>query len=879
MPPGQKKDYADMTMKSSSLLKSQALASISAALLVSCCALTAAGAGPDVIVGELPDVSNYTSGGAIGGKRSYSVGTTSCNIGDQPLLWISSTNQHPVISGNMYRLLNGRFEQIGQSWLKHGFTALQGTVCDTCSGQWPNGSRLGVGCSDPYSSGLNGSQGGLGPKSEVNASTGNFPYPWVNRGSSTNELGKRLVVNDTDIGIAGAQHFVASMYVAPDDALAGNSNNNQSFRPISVGANKSIALTGSTQRTKPAIFAWKENGLGAGIIDPDVQLVAADVPNDGRFWIGVKATNLGSGQWRYEYAVQNFTSHRSGQSFSIPLPAGAVVTNIGFHDVDYHSGEPFSGTDWTSAVGPSNISWSTQTFTQNSNANALRFDTLYNFRFDCNLPPSNGAATIGLFRSGPTPSISAASVVPSLDGNQHPFNDDCSAAIAIGSGATAFSSNGATTDGPDAPGPCTVSGYSQVGSDIWYTYSNGNCAGSMTISTCGSSYDTKLAVYASCPTGSGQAIACSDNAAGCANSGSSVTFPATPNTTYTIRVGGHNGLTGTGSLLLTPPDCTPPGLFNETCNLAQFIPAGVIVDGTTIGARDDGDGSCGSSNNSPDVWFRYRPVTSGSVTYSTCDTTTNFDTVLSIFSGSCGNLVELGCNDDSCGLRTNVVVNNSVAGVDYFIRATGFSGSTGNFKLKITGGGGVVPPPNDLCANRPGIGLGSTPFSTLNATTDGPTHTGCSFFGNNNITNDVWFNYPSLCDGDLTIATCSNAAWDTKIAVYGAYGCDNLDARLLACSDDDCGNQSTVTIPVAAGDFITIRVGGYIGATGSGNLVLTCTAPCLADFNQDGGVDGTDVEAFFLSWSGGQADADLDQSGGIDGADVDLFFQLWSFGC
>src|SRR5688572_26817241 len=85
--------------------------------------------GPDVIVGDLPNVSNFTSGGAIGGRRAWSIGTTSCNIGTQELTWNANTNQHPVISQNLYRLANGRFEQIGQAWLKHGFCALQGTVC------------------------------------------------------------------------------------------------------------------------------------------------------------------------------------------------------------------------------------------------------------------------------------------------------------------------------------------------------------------------------------------------------------------------------------------------------------------------------------------------------------------------------------------------------------------------------------------------------------------------------------------------------------------------------------------------------------------------------------------------------------------------------
>lgn len=54
---------------------------------------------------------------------------------------------------------------------------------------------------------------------------------------------------------------------------------------------------------------------------------------------------------------------------------------------------------------------------------------------------------------------------------------------------------------------------------------------------------------------------------------------------------------------------------------------------------------------------------------------------------------------------------------------------------------------------------------------------------------------------------------------------------------------------------------------------------CPADFNQDGGVDGTDVEAFFIAWSAGEPTGDFDRSGGIDGQDVEAFFARWTTGC
>ena len=121
--------------------------------------------GPDVIVGALNGIDSY---GSVGRIYAYALGTTSCNIGTAPVAWHGGTNQHPVIGQNIYRLKNGRFEQIGMSWLKHGFTALHAATSAARASRPDRRQRLGVGCSDPYGAGLNGSQGN-GPRNEVNA--------------------------------------------------------------------------------------------------------------------------------------------------------------------------------------------------------------------------------------------------------------------------------------------------------------------------------------------------------------------------------------------------------------------------------------------------------------------------------------------------------------------------------------------------------------------------------------------------------------------------------------------------------------------------------------------------------------------------------------
>ena len=130
----------------------------------------------------------------------------------------------------MYRLKDGRFEQLGQSWLKHGFFALSGTLCSNDCLQ-TNGEHLGVNCSDPYSAFLNGTQNGMGPKFEVNATTGAYPYPATDLSQNGNSIYKRLQVRNSDLDPdlnPGAQYYVEGQYVTADDSGAGNGANNAS---------------------------------------------------------------------------------------------------------------------------------------------------------------------------------------------------------------------------------------------------------------------------------------------------------------------------------------------------------------------------------------------------------------------------------------------------------------------------------------------------------------------------------------------------------------------------------------------------------------------------------------------------------------------------
>src|SRR5438876_392302 len=376
-------------------------------------------AGPDVIVGVLPEMAQYGSNGSFVG---LGIGTTSCNNGDQPLHWFALPNtDHPVIPQNFYRMSGGvnnsdRFEQIGQSWLKHAFAALEGNDCNFgChTSGCTTGSNLCSGCSDPYGSSLNASQTGIGSRAWVNPFTGSFPSG-ANNHTGHNHTGTshRITVATSDLNPSlnpNATYFAEAQYVTPHEytwcqANPGECNmfNNASYRQFGVNGgptNFNFSPVGSTIQMQPAIMAWTGATFSQAEPDPG---------NDGIWFMGYKVTNPSAGVWHYEYTLYNENLDRAIQSFSVPLIPGANISNIGFHAPPQEPGwandgtfnsQGYSSTPWTVTQSSGSITWSTETFATNQNANAIRFGTLFNFRFDADQAPNPTNATVGFFKTG-----------------------------------------------------------------------------------------------------------------------------------------------------------------------------------------------------------------------------------------------------------------------------------------------------------------------------------------------------------------------------------------------------------------------------------------------------------------------------------------------
>jgi hypothetical protein len=122
-------------------------------------------------------------------------------------------------------------------------------------------------------------------------------------------------------------------------------------------------------------------------------------------------TGPNAGVWHYEYAIYNQNLDRAIQSFEVvyPLFPPIILNNIGFHAPPQHPGFAHDGTlgdagyssnPWTFTKSFTSATWNCETFVENQNANAIRFGTLYNFRFDSSAPPADSTANIGFFKAG-----------------------------------------------------------------------------------------------------------------------------------------------------------------------------------------------------------------------------------------------------------------------------------------------------------------------------------------------------------------------------------------------------------------------------------------------------------------------------------------------
>ncbi|MBS0197805.1 MAG: C-type lectin domain-containing protein [Planctomycetes bacterium] len=143
--------------------------------------------------------------------------------------------------------------------------------------------------------------------------------------------------------------------------------------------------------------------------------------------------------------------------------------------------------------------------------------------------------------------------------------------------------------------------------------------------------------------------------------------------------------------------------------------------------------------------------------------------------------------------------------------------------------------------------------------------------GMQNITSTEWFrNGVSLGVGIVGprfagYDACTSYFEGVWVCESNGYTCNTADRSYqFVCSRDSGGTY----------DLIVSNIFGKSSA-----FSFTVEVVCRADFNNDGGIDGADLESFFGLWEAGDEAADFNDDDGVDGSDVEVFFRHWESGC
>ncbi|GAA3617711.1 T9SS type A sorting domain-containing protein [Flavivirga amylovorans] len=344
--------------------------------------------------------------------------------------------------------------------------------------------------------------------------------------------------------------------------------------------------------------------------------------------------------------------------------------------------------------------------------------------------------------------------------------------------------------------------------DQWFQYRSFDNPELVTLSLCNNTdFDSSIAVYVGfC---GGPLLVSNDNTCG---DDAEVVFATIPNGVYYIVVEGATS-TDVGNYSLSA-SCVNTGA--DSCGSAVSTFCGATIEGnTTIGT------DTGGQNASPDNWIGYFPRSeeqSQIITLSLCGGT-DFDSLLSVYEGSCGSLNLIASSDNDCGddgELTFTALGGDVA--DYYFVVEGATASdAGYYTLSITG---CTPIPGDFCRTALPVFTGSVISAETSTSTDQ---------GGESAAPDNWFvYYSSGVAENLKFSLCDPATdFDSSIAIYEGVFCFN-PLNLVASNDSFCGNNAEITFTTGTNFetyFIVVE-----GATNSdfGNYTLSVSNATLS---------------------------------------------------
>ncbi len=295
------------------------------------------------------------------GRLKITPAATLKNIGEADVPWFRQfvpapqslyphepRDQHPFLVWNLYRIMDGRIEQLAASGAKHAFF----TININCDLNCANGNILWPGCEDIYGVGNNNDPQYLAPRAEIQASlglwdscgsffdpdcSGSQPSCWddPNQPGCAGQWKNRLLVNPEalDHGSSGAEYFLDAWYVVQFDVDIWKTMGYHRINPSQGGAGGYTFGPLGPFRNGPPISEWIVEDTDDPLAAHRVITVPPLTPNEpypfnmpqGHLRLLAKAEEVDVGLWRYRYALMNFDFDRGIESFALALPEEAEL--------------------------------------------------------------------------------------------------------------------------------------------------------------------------------------------------------------------------------------------------------------------------------------------------------------------------------------------------------------------------------------------------------------------------------------------------------------------------------------------------------------------------------------------------------------------------
>lgn len=247
--------------------------------------------------------------------------------------------------------------------------------------------------------------------------------------------------------------------------------------------------------------------------------------------------------------------------------------------------------------------------------------------------------------------------------------------------------------------------------------------------------------------------------------------------------------------------------FDDAVMIAAF-PFNDALD-TSEATVDVDDPAC--AGQAATIWYQFTATNNTTITANTFGS--DYDTTLSVYTGTRGALTQITCNDDYSGLLSFVQFSVS-AGETYFIMAGKFCcGTGGNLVLAVNE---LSAPANDDVDNA--VVVNPLPFTDARDTTGATTAPDDPFCPYNGAS--VWYEFTPDANGRVEIDT-SASNYFAAISVWtGPRGAWNLVT---------CEYASRLRFNALAGQIYFIMIGTY---SGGGSLSLSIN-PLPAPVNDD----------------------------------------------